>query len=287
MNILLNSLFLLIVGACLASVDAQKTCGKSNSPRIVGGVGTTYDTWPWQCLLTTKFQNAAYRQVGYRCGGTLISEDVVLTAAHCFFGRQGETFVGVDVRLGETFLTSTEKSEVYVTGKHVIIHANYDPDTNNNDIAIIKLEKPLNFATTHSHLQPICLPPAAHADEANLMRDTDYANCYATGFGDMTNGGNSATQLQEVKLEYLPNAKCKDIWRSKVNVTNMLCAGPTTGGRDTCQGDSGGPWQCKMTNGAWTIQGATSFGGKCAAAGLTGVYTRVAFYVDWIKENMV
>jgi len=288
MTKLILIVFSLLLTISISQVDAQNMkCGKNSEVnRIVGGKNTNSSTYPWQCLLTTKFM-AGTRTVGYRCGGSLISDTTVLTAAHCFYGRTGEVFIGVDVKCGDTHLTKNEGTEVYAVGKEVIIHADYNSKTNQNDIALIILDQPLDFNGKHKHLEPVCLPLSTHYSEESMMADTKHEECMSTGFGDLADSGPSATILQEVKLPYLPNTDCKAIWRTKVYTEVMLCAGPTTGGYDTCQGDSGGPLQCQLKNGVWVIQGVTSFGGKCAAKGLTGVYTRIGAFVDWIQKYMV
>lgn len=89
--------------------------------------------------------------------------------------------------------------------------------------------------------------------------------------------------LQEVTLPKIEDSECKRQWGSKVD-ESQLCAGYVSGGKDTCKGDSGGPLQCPMYNGVWVLEGITSFGKKCAKAGPTTVYTKVAHYRHWIQE---
>ncbi len=167
----------------------------------------------------------------------------------------------------------------------MVTHSSYDSETQLNDIAVIILGKKLDFKGEYKHLEPICLPPFSHSKEKILIKETYHNECYATGFGLTSENGPLALQLQQVDLKYVPNKQCKKIWRNLFYSRYMLCAGPLTGGRDTCLGDSGGPWQCLTRKGAWTIEGITSFGAKCAQIGKTGIYTRVASYLDWIKSK--
>ncbi len=114
--------------------------------------------------------------------------------------------------------------------------------------------------------------------------EVDVNNCYATGWGNVLNGGSAAIVLQQLRLPLIENKYCRKTWKNIFKSRSMLCAGYKEGGRDTCQGDSGGPLVCPLANGVWVQIGITSFGQQCAQRGRPGIYTKVSNYVNWIKS---
>ena len=157
------------------------------------------------------------------CGGTLISDTHVLTAAHC---TVNESATSISVLLGEHNIADDEFNRVDVA--EIINHPNYDSQTVDNDFSILRLANPVTFTNAVS---PACLP----ADKSNT-----YAGVTATvtGWGDLSTGGPSPVVLQEVDVTVTTNAECNNAYGGEIT-NNMVCAaGP---GKDSCNGDSGGP----------------------------------------------
>lgn len=152
----------------------------------------------------------------------------------------------------------------------------FNPSTIANDIALIRLNRPLDLNGRHKYLQPICLPPNGLT--------IDGSRCYATGWGRTTSEGRTANILQEVRIPILENNYCRRFWSNSFRPESQLCAGNLEGGHDTCQGDSGGPISCQLPNGIWVQQGITSFGAGCAQPRSPGIYTRVSTFVPWIQR---
>ena len=155
-----------------------------------------------------------------------------------------------------------------------VINNDWNPGTNDNDIAIVKLATPL---TLGGDVQALCLP-------STNFDPNDGANCFVSGWGSLASGGTYPDQLQYVGVPVVSQSRCNDAY-GNVITDNMICAGLDQGGKDSCQGDSGGPFVC-MEGGTPVITGVVSWGKGCADPKYPGVYARVTPYLDWIKQHM-
>ena len=226
--------------------------------RIVGGK-TASAPIPWQVSLRMCPHGWCHK-----CGGTVLDSKTILTAAHCKVTTNDYIMVGK---------VNKDKGQTVQVAK--VINGNWNTVTMDNDIAILKLAKPL---TLSKDVQPICLPSAG-------FNPADGSTCFVSGWGAMKEGEqNLPTNLQYVGVPVTPQASCNKAYSNGITA-NMICAGYATGGKDSCQGDSGGPFVC-MENGKPVITGVVSFGIGCARATHPGVYARVTKYLTWIKANM-
>lgn len=236
--------------------------------------------WPWQVGLR-RSPSARFPF----CGGTLIRDNVVLTAAHCFPSNPSPSSYWV--RVGDKDLYTTESQEENIRALRIIRHERYDkPDRHDNDIALIILSRRV---TLRNNVHVACLPstgdPPVPQTNAN---DRKKAECFITGWGTTRQGGYQSNTLHEAEVTFYSREKCKNVYRNLEEF--QLCAGYEDGGVDTCQGDSGGPMVCRKSREdprTFVVRGVTSYGYGCAQRGKPGVYTSVYYYMDWINSRIV
>ncbi|XP_060922596.1 serine protease 27-like [Limanda limanda] len=251
-------------GAHLASFDTetQIPCGRAPvNTRIVGGQTAAPGDWPWQVSLVSGGE--------HDCGGSLINDQWVMTAAHCISGSGS----GVTVYLGRFNQSGPNPNEVSRTIAQAKCHQSYSTLTNENDICLLKLSSPVNFT---DYIQPVCLADANSTLHSGV-------STWVAGWGNTRPSGASASNtLQEANLDIVGNQECQ--CNSIYDITDkMICAWVRAGGIDSCQGDSGGGLVTKVGSG-WAAVGIVSFGDGCAKPNVPGIYTRVSEYKEWISN---
>uniref|UniRef100_A0A452U7F7 trypsin n=1 Tax=Ursus maritimus TaxID=29073 RepID=A0A452U7F7_URSMA len=239
-------IFLALLGATVAfPID--------DDDKIVGGYTCQRNSVPYQVSL-----NSGY----HFCGGSLINSQWVVSAAHCYKSR-------IQVRLGEYNIAVSEGGEQFINSAKVIRHPNYNSNTIDNDIMLIKLSSP---ATLNSRVTAISLPTSCAAAGTQ---------CLISGWGNTQSTGEYYPDvLQCLQAPILSDSSCRNAYPGRIT-SNMICLGYLQGGKDSCQGDSGGPVVC---NGV--LQGIVSWGAGCAQKGKPGVYTKVCNYVSWIQQTI-
>ncbi|XP_078055358.1 suppressor of tumorigenicity 14 protein homolog [Mustelus asterias] len=258
---------------CADGSDEQNcNCGTRpyKHSRIVGGVDAEIGEWPWQVSLHV-------RGFGNTCGASVISNSWLVSAAHCFQNTAGTRYsdpsiwtaylgLHVQLKLGDGVLKKSIKQ--------IIVHESYNPQTFNNDIALLELANPVTFSSV---IQPICLPDATHNFPVGK-------SVWVTGWGRLKEDGPEAKVLQKAELRIIKRQICNSLLSNVVS-SRMLCAGFLSGGIDACQGDSGGPMSSVEKNGRVFLAGIVSWGDGCARRNKPGVYTKAAKYRQWITTR--
>ncbi|XP_055713666.1 proclotting enzyme [Phlebotomus papatasi] len=243
--------------------------GYQDSERIVGGHNADPNEWPWIAVL---FNGG--RQF---CGGSLIDNQHILTAAHCVAHMSSWDVARLTVQLGDHNIRSTtEVSHETRHVKRVVRHRGFDSRTLYDDVALLTLDTPVQFS---SSIRPICLPPA------NEVRQYNGKTGVVIGWGSLRENGPQPSILQEVSIPIWSNDNCARKYGSAApaGITqNMLCAGQDY--KDSCSGDSGGPLM--VNDGKWTQVGIVSWGIGCGKGQYPGVYTRVSNFMPWIMKNL-
>ncbi|KFO07844.1 Transmembrane protease serine 2, partial [Balearica regulorum gibbericeps] len=216
--------------------------------RIVGGSGAVPGQWPWQ---------------GW-----------IVTAAHCVEGRFSDpyswrVYAGI-LNQNEMLLRNGYRVQ------QIISHPDYDADSKDNDVALMKLETPLSFTGT---VRPVCLPNPGMMFQPNQQ-------CWISGWGAEYQGGKTSNNLNYVMVPLIEQSRCNSIYiYNGMILPTMICAGYLGGGFDSCQGDSGGPLVTNKSS-VWWLVGDTSWGTGCASPNRPGVYGNMTVFTDWIYKNM-
>ncbi|KAM4717147.1 mast cell tryptase-like [Anableps anableps] len=232
--------------------------------RIIGGQDAAEGAWPWQVSL--------HRQRHF-CGGSLINQQWVLTAAQCFPSPDTSD---VTVYIGSHTQEGLNPHEEARSALLVIKHPSYDEKTKDGDLALLKLSSPVNFS---DHIRPVCLA----AERSFFPHDQ---RVWVTGWGKIQSDAYlpSPETLQEVNLPIVSNIECDAAYGSIT--TNMICAGPDFRGKGFCDKDFGGPLVA-LNGSRWVQAGVVSFARGCGYPKFPGVYTRVSRYQTWINSQIL
>ncbi|XP_036128696.1 transmembrane protease serine 11G-like [Molossus molossus] len=230
--------------------------------KIADGYIARKADWPWQASL--QMEGIHF------CGATLISEEWLLTAAHCFDNYKNPKLwmASFGTTLSHPLLRRRVQS--------IVIHENYAAHKHEDDVALVRLSTPVLFS---DDVHRVCLPDATFEV---LPKD----KVFVTGWGALKSNGPFPNTLRQVEIEIISNDICNtiNVYGGAVS-SGMICAGFLSGKLDACEGDSGGPLVTARARNIWYLVGIVSWGIDCGKENKPGIYTKVTCYRDWIKSK--
>jgi len=245
----------------------------SRALKIVGGEESRSNSWPWIARLQIEGK--------WRCGGSIINENWILSAAHCC--EAATTNSSIEVYVGDHDTETTESHERSYISEQIEMHVDYasnHPDkTLGYDFCLIKTAEKIDLDGNSRDI--VCLPEQGDRVESGSNLGE---NCFVAGWGTLAAGGNVSPSLQTVDVDIINGAECNNNYGGSIDLNSEICAGKLEGGKDACQGDSGGPLVCIDQNNQPILHGVVSWGSGCASAGYPGVYGDVSSIIEWMDE---
>ena len=239
---------------------------RNDDNKITGGTTAPISDFPWQVYLISGKST---------CGGSIISDTWILTAAHCTKDDSGNPVPAaqMSVKAGANNPFNVLEGQTYFVSE-VIVNEGFDHQTLLNDIALLKLKQPINYVNA----TPIKL--VTSEDVAYGATDPGVMS-WVTGWGlTHVNPDVFPISLQKVQLPIITNAQASTVWRT-IPSTDIM-AGYLNGNRDACNGDSGGPMVVPVID-EYKLAGVVSWGSQNCDT--YGAYTRVSGFESWIRAN--
>ncbi|CAK9800417.1 Phenoloxidase-activating factor 2 (Fragment) [Anthophora quadrimaculata] len=264
---------------------SQPGCGLQNKtyapaqPYPVDTGKTYFAEFPWMVGLLTVQADGKFL---FQCGGSMITNNAILTAAHCVSNRENGRLIA---RFGQWDLENQPSDQPLpfqdANIKAIVVHPLFYSDALFNDIAVVILNKPVK---QNVNVAPICIP------QEGLIFPVG-TRCIGTGWGKNSFDGTYQTELRKVELPIVDTADCQNRLRTTrlgpyfQLHSSFTCAGGEAN-RDTCRGDGGGPLACPTATGQYFQAGIVSWGIGCGSSNVPAVYTNVAQYTHWIEQQL-
>lgn len=245
-----------------ATFSTEETHSTEHS--IVGGAAASIADFPWQVSLQSFGSHF--------CGGSILNDEWILTAAHCVEGQRASR---LSVEAGATRLGRGQTRPV----AQIITHPSYTGNAPaGGDIALVRLSSPLSLG---GQAQPVDIVTGADAS-AGVTASGTLAT--VSGWGSTSEGGRGTSSLRAVSVPIVSNQRASQLYRFNLPASTLAAGLVGRGGKDACQGDSGGPLVVSDGSGRTLLAGVVSWGAGCARADSPGIYTRVSSYQSWIQQ---
>lgn len=248
---------LLATTATVSNGSIIRSRGIELEGRITGGENTTIGDYPY----TVSIRIANY----HYCGGSIISNRVIVTAAHCVYPTIPANLHSV--QYATSVIGGTKN---VIPAERTLRNENYNTTNYNNDVGLLFLTSEIVF---NAGANLISLASQAPARGVSAV---------ITGWGFLSETGPLASRLQKAIVQIIDRSDCQQMYKGINKITlSMICAGVENGGIDACKWDSGGPLAV-----SGQLVGIISNGYRCGDPNYPGVYTNVAALKSWIEENM-
>ena len=253
---------------------------KYPTSKIVGGMDAMQGEFPW--LAGLSLMSSGERVGRLMCGGTILTERAVLTAAHCLHlpPHRYQVLVGI---LYSSLEYQQDQQQKLIIEKY-FKHPEFNSRTYKNDIALVLVRSPYGQGIWWSdYVLPVCLPTQS---SDHLYQEKTVGT--VVGWGTVEEGGrDQAKVLPRVDIKVQALQECQESYSATLVTDNQFCAGQESGGKDSCSGDSGGPFSIQDSrSGKHFLTGVVSFGVGCGRSQYPGVYTRVDKYLPWINNQL-
>lgn len=246
---------------------------QSRGTKIIGGTTALIETLPYQVALLNGNGTAQF------CGGAIIDSQWIMTASHCLTQLSGPS----DILIGYSSEVLKDDNMKYATVAQIIIHEEYNSSSQENDIALLRLNAPLELS------QRAKIVPMLTASQAAAGLTDEGVMTTVSGWGNTVTTQNfiAPDTLQVVNVPIVSNQAANDAYGRGMITDDMLAAGILgVGGKDACQGDSGGPLVVEDQDGNAILAGVVSWGYGCADPNFPGLYSRVSYFEDWIASKL-
>ncbi|XP_049715306.1 serine protease 38-like [Loxodonta africana] len=263
----LSVLLLLMLLEPPTAGSTTPACGRPRTQgKIMGGMPAPEGKWPWQV--------SVHYSGSHVCGGSILNEYWILSAAHCFSLKLNTH--GFDLYVGIVNLNFASKHTQWFEVNKVIIHPTYQlKHPVGGDVALVQLKTRIEFSDS---VLPVCL--------ASPDMTFQNVSCWATGWGLVRPRGEPSVTLQEAKFALISAVLCQMLYGTPLAIQpDMLCAGNLVDKKSVCEGDSGGPLVCEVNHTWWQI-GIVSWGRGCSYPMYPGVYAKVSYFFEWIHSKI-